>query len=311
MTNEHITSQVGVVIGRFQVDEIHAGHMELLRHVQRKHPSMLILLGGKRAPQDRENPMEFAPRAQMMCKVFPQAIILPIWDCETDEQWSINVDDIIKSVFPGRKAILYGGRDSFRKHYAGSFTCREMDFYRTASGTSVRKNVASFPEDDPAFRRGVIFSLMNLQPRIFTTVDIAVIKTTPDITKNNKSIWPIYNKEVLLGRKKDAKLWRFPGGFWDISDPTAEIAARRELLEETSLLALGIKYITSQTIDDWRSRGAEDVSHKTLLFVVTDFKGEPKGGDDLPEVKWFPLNEETLTEVTPEHIPLFKEILNL
>ena len=295
MTNEHITSQVGVVIGRFQVDEIHAGHVELLRYVQRKHPTMLILLGCKNAPQDRENPMEFVPRAQMMNKIFPKAIILPIWDCESDRMWSTAVDLLIQRVFSGRKAILYGGRDSFRKRYTGSFTCKEMDFYRTASGTSIRENIASFPEDNPAFRRGVIFSLMNLQPRIFTTVDIAVLK----------------NNEVLLGRKKDAKLWRLPGGFWDISDPTAETAARRELFEETLLMALDINYVTSQTIDDWRSRGAEDVSHKTLLFVVTDFKGEPKGGDDLPEVKWFPLNEETLTEVTPEHIPLFKEILNL
>ena len=51
----HFTTQVGVVIGRFQVNEIHTGHVKLLRHVQDKHPSMLVLLGCRHAPQDRQN----------------------------------------------------------------------------------------------------------------------------------------------------------------------------------------------------------------------------------------------------------------
>ena len=50
-------SDVGVVIGRFQVDELHAGHVELLNTVQAKHPNMLVLLGSKPSPPDADYPL--------------------------------------------------------------------------------------------------------------------------------------------------------------------------------------------------------------------------------------------------------------
>ena len=252
-----MTNQVGVVIGRFQVDEIHAGHVSLLSHVQSQHPSMLILLGCRRTPQDQLNPMEFVPRAQMLREVFPAAVILPIWDCESDEFWSESVDHVISSIFPGREACLYGGRESFRKHYSGRFKCVTMDFYKTSSGASIREQIAAFPEDKPAFRRGIIFSLMNLQPRIFMTVDIAVVRKKDTRYRRRSGGYTKIKSsyEILVGRKKDATHWRLPGGFWDLKDPDAETAARRELFEETLLKAHDIKYVMSQTIDDWRSLG--------------------------------------------------------
>jgi len=289
------TNQIGVVIGRFQVDEIHAGHIELLRYVERQHPSVLILLGCKNAPQDRQNPLEFAPRAQMMHAVCPTAVVLPIWDCESDEEWSTNVDLLIQRVFPTRSAMLYGGRNSFIEHYTGKFSTANLDFYQTNSGTSIRERIASFPENSSSFRAGIIYGLTNLQPRLFTTVDIAVIQ----------------NHKILLGRRSLKHKWRLPGGFIELKDESAEIAAERELFEETQLKALNITYVTSMKIDDWRSRGAKDIGHMTMLFTVNEFAGEPKGSDDLPDVRWFPLTETTLTEVTLEHKPLFFTIWSI
>ena len=308
----HFTTQVGVVIGRFQVNEIHTGHVKLLRHVQDKHPSMLVLLGCRHAPQDRQNPLEFAPRAQMMQAVCPNAVVLPIWDCETDEEWSTNVDNLIQGTFPTRKAVLYGGRNSFIEHYTGSFSTANMDFYESTSGTSIRERISSFPENNSSFRAGIIFGLTNLQPRLFTTVDIAVIKYTPvTVDKVIKGVsYPTieHHPEILLGRRELNKKRRLPGGFIDLTDKSAEQAALRELKEETGLLALEMNYYTSMKIDDWRSRGAKDVGHMTMLFVVTEFEGEPKGGDDLPEVDWFPLTSETLSEVVHEHVPLLRSL---
>lgn len=300
------TRQIGVVIGRFQVDEIHAGHVKLLRYVESKHPSVLILLGCKSAPQDCQNPLEFAPRAQMMHAVCPTAVVLPVWDCESDEEWSANVDLLIQRIFPTRSAILYGGRDSFIKHYTGKFSTANLDFYQTNSGTSIRERISSFPENSSSFRAGIIYGLTNLQPRLFTTVDIAVIKSHVKLIAAEVTL----RYEILLGRRSLKHKWRLPGGFIDLTDQSAEGAAKRELLEETQLKALDLTYVTSIKIDDWRSRGAKDVGHMTMLFKVSRFEGEPKGGDDLPDVRWFPLTNTTLTKITPEHQPLLRKILN-
>lgn len=303
MTGNNVTRQVGVIIGRFQINEIHAGHIALLKYVERLHPSTLILLGCRHSPPDCRNPLEFTPRAQMIRSVCPNVTILAVWDCESDKEWSLNVDNIIRGLFPNRKAILYGGRNSFIDHYTGSFSTANLDFYQPATGSLVREKISAFPEDNASFRAGIIYGLTNLQPRIFSTVDIAVLRRT------STNRW-IFRSEILLGRKSLGHKWRLPGGFIDLTDQSTEDAARRELFEETNLNALSLTYITSMKIDDWRSRGAQDVGHMTMLFVVSSFENEPSGGDDLPEVKWFPLSTATLVEVTSEHKPLFNKLLN-
>src|SRR5690242_16393756 len=106
----------GVIIGRFQVDEIHAGHLNLLRTVLEKHTNVLVLLGCRKTRANRDNPLNFQMREQMLREICPSAIIMPVFDCQTDELWSRQVDDLIRTAFPG-PAILYGGRNSFIPHY--------------------------------------------------------------------------------------------------------------------------------------------------------------------------------------------------
>ena len=95
---------VGVVIGRFQVDEIHAGHLNLLRTVQEKHVNVLILLGCRKTRANRDNPLNYQMREQMLREICPNAIIMPVFDCQTDELWSRQVDDLIRTAFPGPAA---------------------------------------------------------------------------------------------------------------------------------------------------------------------------------------------------------------
>ncbi|MBU8921714.1 MAG: NUDIX domain-containing protein [Bacteroidales bacterium] len=307
MTSE--TKVIGVVIGRFQVDELHPGHVDLLRHVAQKHRHMLVMLGCRAAPADSEHALDYRVRAQMINAVCPDAVVVAVYDTAENDVWSRTVDQTINALFPEFSAVLYGGRDSFASAYSGKFETRELDFCSDHSGTARRELIAQTSENDPAFRRGVIHAIMNLRPRVFFTVDIAVLRPPLQVLGLDPVEHGNAAPEVLLGRKADEHLWRFPGGFIDLKDKDGEEAAARELQEETGLTAHTLGYVGSLTVDDWRSRGANDVGHKTILYKCTSFSGDPKGNDDLPLVGWFPLAAASRDRIVDAHKPLFDMLL--
>lgn len=288
---------LGVIIGRFQLDELHDGHMQLLKWVQERHEQVMLLLGGRHSPANRDNPLSFQIREAMLRPYLPNAVILPVWDMPDDVAWSKQVDGLVSGIFPNREVTLYGGRESFIPHYHGHYKTRVLDFGSDEdSGTSVRKQIGESVENDPKFRRGIINALQNLHPRIYLTVDIAMIRGT----------------DILMGRKPMDKLWRLPGGFVDLRDPTLEHAARRELHEETGMSVEGqLRYLGSFTIDDWRSRGAEDCKHMTALFVAQHAFGAPQASDDLEEVAWRSLADfYAMQKITESHRPLVQRVID-
>jgi len=92
--------------------------------------------------------------------------------------------------------------------------------------------------------------------------------------------------KILLGKRgRDPykNHWGTLGGYveWD---ETLEEAARRELKEETNLIA---KKLTPLGVYSDTSRHPKQVI--TFAFAV-EFEGEPLAGDDIDEVCWFDLN---------------------
>jgi len=294
MKNEITATDVGVIVGRFQVPDLHDAHKELIQQVLDKHPRVLIFLG--LAPDSckctHNNPLDFAARKAMIEEAFPRVEVLYIKDIGNNELWSKELDRQISIVVPNdSKVILYGGRDSFIFHYKGKHPTQELVPGRFISGKEIRKNVGVTTKRTKEFREGVIWAIENRWPSVLPTVDIAVI----DLDR----------EQTLLCRKPNQSKFRFVGGFASPDSESFEDDAKRELKEETHLVCNNYRYLGSVKVDDWRYRNERD-KIKTTFFVCDYVEGIPQTDDDIAEVKWFDLLTLTEEDLVEEHKALFR-----
>lgn len=96
---------------------------------------------------------------------------------------------------------------------------------------------------------------------------------------------------LLILRRKDLQ-WALPGGFIDPEDPNEEVAARRELLEETSLtLDEATPTLVYQgPVEDPRST-KEAWPETTALLWRTQGRQTIAAGDDAIDAAWAPLDQ--------------------
>jgi len=277
-----ITDTVGVVLGRFQLHELHAGHIALLDYVASNYKRMLILVGVRPAEQSDTNPLNFETRKLMLQEAYPKATILPVVDSRSDDVWSQNVDRTIQSAYTYEvKARFHVGRDSFAPHYSGKYPVEQHQFGLVDFGASdVRRGIKNEVLDTPAARLGAINAIMNLPHRLTVMVDMVMYRKhepTP------------HDYEILVGRKAGESQWRLPGGHVDAKESFRE-AASREMYEETGMLltdgAKGWEFVDDFDVPDWRVRDTDRISYRSVLMVGPYSWGEAVGSDDLPEVKW-------------------------
>lgn len=267
-------TDVGVIVGRFQVNELHEAHIDLINSVTQKHDRVLIFLGNSIIRNTTSNPLDYRARRAMIAEKFPSVEIHYINDHPLDPVWSKNLDKLIgEQLLPLQTVTLYGSRDSFLKSYSGKYNVCELEATTFISGTEVRRRVSNNYPPTSDYRAGMIAATAYRYPTAFQCVDIAVV--------NDK-------KEVLVARKPDEKKWRFIGGFSDPRSLSLEADAKREVSEESGVEVDLITYLGSTLIDDWRYRGEQD-KIKTALFVAKYIYGKPEGADDIAEVKWVPI----------------------
>jgi len=298
-------AELGVIIGRFQVPDLHEGHRALIDGVRAKHKKVLILLGSTPSVLvTRNNPLDYFTRAIMMREAYPDVIVLPIHDMPSDKDWSKAVDERIDEVLGVGSAILYGSRDAFIPHYSGKYPTIELDTAKNVSGSEIRKAVSDEVRANPEFRRGIIYAAHNRHHAIFATVDIAVIKR--DHARDHKAV------QIILGRKKsDPKgFWRFPGGFVDpAKDPSLDLAAAREANEELGCGISSMTYVGSMIVDDWRYRKEVD-RIMTTVFICDYLYGVVEGKDDINEARLFDLENFDLNLLVPQHRPIMEMVLS-
>ena len=284
---------IGIIVGRFQVNELHPGHIELIEAVKANHKRIVIFLGIAPALVTRNNPLDFVARKEMLVNRFPDISVLSIPDMFSDKDWSAELDRRIREACPIGSVMLYGSRDSFVKSYFGNFETAELPAHAQVSGSEVRREVSQEVKSSPDFRAGVIFAAYNQYPKVYATVDVAIIQ----------------GDNVLLGRKGHQHSYRFIGGFSDPTDESYEAAARRETFEETGLEVDNIQYVGSARIDDWRYRSEQD-KIMTQLFTAEVMFGKPEAKDDIAELRWFRWDELNESVFTEEHQVLFNLLKN-
>jgi len=284
-----ITTDVGAIIGRFQVHQLHEAHIELIDLVRSKHDRTLIFIGLSPLRNTKTNPLDFPSRKKMIQEAYPDVEVYYIDDNRSDFVWSKNLDRQIDNwLKPSQTITLYGSRDSFIPYYHGKFPTEELESTTYVSGTEIRRQISINHPPTKDFRAGVISASHNRYPTCYGTVDIAVI----DKDKGR----------LLLGQKAGETNLRFLGGFSSPDSASYEEDGRREVMEEAGITPGEMTYIGSTLVDDWRYRSEVD-KIKTSFFVGHYVFGRPEAGDDIASVTWVSL-EDAITgkvQVVDEH----------
>lgn len=291
------TADVGIIVGRFQINKLHEAHLDLVKTVKSRHPRVIVILGNAPIRGSINDPLDFRDRRAMFNDVFPDVEVHYINDVRDDDDWSKNLDKLIGELLaPFQKVVLYGSRDSFLKSYSGKFTTVELEATSFVSATENRRQVANFHPSTADFRAGKIAMTYNRYPTCYQTVDVAILRENED-----------GETEILLARKPNEKLYRFVGGFSDPKSKSLEDDARREAMEETGGCEISDPvYVGSMLVNDWRYKNNVD-KIKTALFVCDYVYGRPEGSDDVAEVKWFKIsNNPQISMMVEEHKPLYE-----
>ena len=287
---------IGVIVGRFQIHDLHPEHKKMIDHVLQRHDKAIMFLGCSSVLSTTRNPLDFSARKRMIEEHYSDSFsaILPMYDMKFDEHWSSILDGKIREVFNVGSVVLYGSKDSFIPHYKGRFDTIELVPDNFVSATDVRNEVKNQVLKSREFRAGVIYGAYNTYPTVYSTIDVAIVNS--DFTK------------VLLGKKEFDDRYRFIGGFVDIKDENLVTTVRREAKEETNLEVDDIRYVSSHKVSDWRYRNEPDRSIMTHFHVAKKIFGQEKAGDDIKWIDWFDINSLTEVDLVGEHYKLLNDL---
>lgn len=266
----------GVIVGRFQVPELHQGHIDLIEEALGQCAKVIVFVGRHRNPLllTRSNPLDYWCVSNMIKAKFPnkELIVAPVFDKNNDEQWSKILDETIFQLSPrdsiaGNITLFGSTKGSFLDRYTGRFPSQKLSHSLNVSAVHIRTTVGREPLDSLDFRRGIIYGMENQKKTIILpTVDIALFNAK--------------EQALLLCSRKDEKRVGFPGGFLEGSDEDACNAAYRELREElNNVEATDFQFVGQVKVKDWRD--ASNTVCFTTLFIAKYKSGNIYPTDDL------------------------------
>lgn len=142
---------VGIIVGRFQVPELHSGHLKLIEEARKATDDLFLFLGSTKTKGLTEHdPLPYEARKDMFVSCgIKRDHIFEIVDVGNWEKWVKILDEKIKclvllGLIPEDAEILIcGSRDSVATKYkqsGGSYDVYEITAFGEFSGTEARKN---------------------------------------------------------------------------------------------------------------------------------------------------------------------------
>lgn len=291
---------VGVVVGRFQVDELHEGHKFLIDTAKKENDFVVAIIGIGPLPTTARKPLPFETRVEVIRKSFPDITVFGLEDHPDDDVWSKNLDDIISMNMRDWEVKLYHSRDSFAEVYTGVYPTVDVPHADLGlSGTLHRQFLAENPSHSTEFARGVIWANLNKFPTVYGTVDGIIFRHFNHNFDEN---------QVLLITKPGREGYMFPGGFADPASDSDEEDMIREVEEECSIIVDKqlVVYLGSKKVQDWRYQGEQDCL-RTRLFMGYSLAPalEPIAGDDAETAQWVDFKDLYPRDMNPCHRPLY------
>jgi hypothetical protein len=163
--------KLGVLVGKFQVPQLHKGHIYVINKVIEVNHQTIIMVGTGESLVKYPLPFECVKDIILNeWRIFGRTSVIPLYDTACNESWSKSLDDTLGALHGESADItLYGGRDSFitNNQYTGKYKCQVIEVPETCkglSGTEIRaKCISSFKAYTTRHRRsvnqGIIFGV--------------------------------------------------------------------------------------------------------------------------------------------------------
>lgn len=139
--------EIGIVIGRFQVPELHPGHIHLIKSAIEKFDEVHIVVGVTKGDKlDRRNPLPYEAREIMLMEHFPELFgkLHTIEDIGNYPLWVKALDKILEPLAETGHIVILGSRDSVAtryKEFGGKFDTAVIEPLENFSGTGAREEL--------------------------------------------------------------------------------------------------------------------------------------------------------------------------
>lgn len=295
--------KLGVLIGRFQVPEMHEGHRFLVREMLEQCDEVLVLFGSANRAKSVKNPFSYPERAQAAKKLFPKIWVAPLNDyLYNDSQWMADVAATIEAlkVLVQQKhntkveVVLYGHQKDGNDYlnWFPQFEYVNVNSEILISGTQIRESflhlLPQSVQDD--------FNYFEKERKQFLSYPY------PDSLNIccGDAVVECLGHVLLIQRKwaPGAGNWALPGGHKHTQETFLDCAIR-ELYEETNLrvpekVVRGSIRGTKLFDSPKRSSGIPKLTQAVHIVLKPDQDGSlprARGQDDAQQTRWVPIAE--------------------